>query len=105
MSLVLFLLTPILLVIALAVRFAGNARVLNIFDYAHIADPLALHAWAGNRLLILPFCCAGLGTMSLTNPSWSWVCGAVGIGLIPVIVIWVAAGTVKFQRLPGSRSS
>ena len=54
LAIVQFALVPILLAVALAVRFAGVAKPLNIVDYARVADPVALHRWAGNRLLLLP---------------------------------------------------
>jgi hypothetical protein len=45
---------PLLLLLALAVRFSGSRRILSSVDYAAIEDPAALHRWAGNRLLLLP---------------------------------------------------
>src|SRR5690606_1977614 len=54
LAIVQFALVPILLAVALAVRFAGTSKPLNVVDYARVSDPVALHRWAGNRLLLLP---------------------------------------------------
>src|SRR5690606_18312040 len=54
LAIVQFALVPILLAVALAVRFAGVSKPLNVVDYARVSDPVALHRWAGNRLLLLP---------------------------------------------------
>jgi hypothetical protein len=56
-AIALFIATPILLAIALAVRFAGNEKILNIVDYSRVSNIARLHRWADNRLLLLPLFC------------------------------------------------
>ena len=90
------LLAPILLMVALAVRFAGRSRVLNTVDYARVVDAAALHRWAGNRLLILPLCCALGGWASLSWPSWALpVFGAMLVALL-AMAIWICLGAERF---------
>ena len=95
-SVVLLLATPILLVAALAVRFAGDRRVLNSIDYSTIADLAALNRWAGNRLLALPVLSLVFGMLALRHPSL----GIVGGGAVALagllILVWIAAGSDRF---------
>lgn len=100
LTIVQFALVPILLAVALAVRFAGTSRALNIVDYARVPDPPALHRWAGNRLLLLPtvFLAGGLGSLSVPQLALLWLGGAalasLGVGA------WVALGAESYQRVP-----
>ena len=60
-----FLLSLLLLLVALLVRIAGGTRILRSVDYRRVADVPALHAWAGNRLLLtalVGFALSGLAT-------------------------------------------
>ena len=97
LSVGLLMVTPILLMAALAVRFAGDSRILNSIDYATITDPAALHRWAGNRLLILPALSLMFGMLSIHRPLLSIVgCGTLALAGL-VIVIWILAGSDKFR--------
>jgi hypothetical protein len=92
-----FVAAPILLVVALAVRFAGNARILNTIDYSRIAHPAALHRWAGNRLLLLPLFSVVIGLLCFHfSPLTVPLMIAFAVGVIAV-AIWVAAGSARFS--------
>ena len=71
LAIIQLLLVPILLAVALGVRFAGSSRPLNNVDYARVQDPAALHRWAGNRLLLLPAGFLLSGVASLQKPGIS----------------------------------
>lgn len=60
---------PILLLIALAVRSAGDSRILNVVDYSRVPSPAALHRWVGNRLLVLPILALLTGIVAWQFPS------------------------------------
>ena len=93
-----FIMTPIVLMGALAVRFAGTSRVLNVVDYSRVADPRSLHVWAGNRLLALAAICAVLAGCSLAFPQASPLLLAAAVSAVVGIAIWVATGSTKFQQ-------
>ena len=90
-------LVPILLVVALAVRSAGNSKPLNVVDYARVTDPVALHHWAGNRLLLLPlvFCLTGL--LSFRNPGLALLLFGAATIMSLCLAVWLALGAEKFQ--------
>ena len=44
--------SAILLAVALGVRFAGGAHILNFIEYQRIANVPALHRRADNKLLL-----------------------------------------------------
>jgi hypothetical protein len=96
-SILLLLATPVLFVAALAVRFAGNRRVLNLIDYSTITNPAGLNRWSGNRLLLLPLCSLLFGLLSLSRPSF----GIIGSGVVVLagvlVIVWIAAGSEKFR--------
>ena len=96
-SILLLLVTPILFVAALSVRFAGDRRVLNSIDYSTIIDPAALNRWAGNRLILLPVLSLSFGVLSLNRQPLSIIgCGVVALaGLL--VVVWIGAGSDKFR--------
>ena len=96
-GILLLVITPILLVAALAVRFAGNRRVLNSIDYSSITDLAGLNRWAGNRLSALPLVSFLFGATSLSHPALSIIgCGsAVLVGVL--VVVWIAVGSDRFQ--------
>ena len=96
-SVVLLLVTPILLIAALAVRFAGNYRVLNSIDYSTITDLTGLHRWAGNRLFLLPLLSFLFGTLSLNSPTLSIIGGGVLVLATLIVVVWILAGSDKFR--------
>ncbi len=96
-SIVLLLVTPILLVAALAVRFAGNRRILNSIDYSTITDLAGLNRWSGNRLLLLPLLSFLFGALSLNRPALSIIgCGTVVLAAV-LVIVWIAAGSDKFR--------
>ena len=97
-SLVPFLVAAILLIAALAVRFAGTNRILNIVDYARVADIPALHRWAGNRLLLLPLVSAAIGLAGLRYPALAIPLIAGLVMAVLGVVMWIAAGSGKFGR-------
>lgn len=90
-------LAPILLVVALAVRSAGNSKPLNVVDYARVTDPVGLHHWAGNRLLLLPLVFCLTGVLSLRNPGLALL--LLGLATIAslLVAVWLALGAEKFQ--------
>ena len=88
---------PILLAIALAVRFAGTAKILNIVEYTKVKDPAALHAWAGNRLLLLAFIVAMLGAVSLRLPAYSVLFIIAFVLSVIGVAFWILVGSGKFQ--------
>ena len=93
------ILTPIMLVCALVVRFAGDSRVLNVIDYSRVSNPQALHAWAGNRLLALTAICATLAGCSLVFPQVSPLLFATAVIAIVIVAIWIAVGSVRFHQV------
>lgn len=94
-------LTPIMLALALAVRFAGNSKPLNIVDYTRVNDPAALHRWAGTRLLLLPaaFLVGGLASVHSSAGLALLFLGASSV-LCLCVAVWLASGAEKFQRAP-----
>ena len=98
MTIAIFIMTPIVLIAALAVRFAGDARVLNVVDYSRVSDPRSLHVWAGNRLLALAVICAGLAGGSMAFPEASPLLFGAAVIAVVAIVMWIAAGSAKFQQ-------
>ncbi|WP_305806701.1 hypothetical protein [Stenotrophomonas sp. YIM B06876] len=96
-AIALFLVTPILAIIALAVRHAGNSRLLNIVNYSKVADAASLHRWAGNRLAILPAASFTLGYAAFRISSFA----SISLGLFAVaafiIGVWLAFGAERFQ--------
>jgi len=97
LAIVQLLLVLPMLGVALAIRFAGRSRPLNVVDYARVTDPPALHRWAGNRLLLLPAMLLLSGLASLHRPGLCAIlAGGVAV-LIPVLATWLALGAEKFQ--------
>ena len=93
-----FAVAAIFLLAALLVRYAGNARVLNIVDYSRVTDARELHRWAGKRLVL-----AALGTACMAAATWLYPHLAMSLlfGQVLVLlagVLSVASGVSKFQR-------
>ena len=90
-------LVPILLAVALAVRFAGGSKPLNVVDYARVADPVALHRWAGTRLLLLPaaFLVGGFASYLFPALALLFLGGATVACLC--LAVWLALGAERFQ--------
>ncbi|MGJ4728626.1 hypothetical protein [Luteimonas sp. SDU101] len=97
LSIVQLALVPILLAAALAVRFAGKSKVLNVVDYARVSDPAALHRWAGERLLLLPVAFLVGGSASYHVPGFAllFLGGAIIASLC--VAVWLALGAERFQ--------
>lgn len=95
---VLLLITPVLVVVALAVKFAGDSRPLNMVDYCKVGDAGALHQWAGNRLATLPLLSLLLGIAAFRYPAFALVFLGLFVLLAFVIAIWLALGAETFQR-------
>ena len=97
LAIVQFIAVPVLLVVALAVRFAGNSKPLNIVNYATVKDTAALHRWAGNRLFILPLAFAIAGVVSLKDPALALpLLGATTL-LVIGLCVYLAIGSRKFE--------
>lgn len=100
LAIIQLLLVPVLLIPALAVRFAGKSRPLNIVNYARVKDPSALHRWAGNRLTVLPLLSLISGLVSLQKPSLSAALLMLMIITILIVAVSLAVGSEKFQSTP-----
>ena len=98
LAIIQLLLVPILLAVALGVRFAGSSRPLNSVDYARVQDPAALHRWAGNRLLLLPAGFLLSGAASLQQPGLSLVLFGLRVAASLFIAIWLGLGAERFHR-------
>jgi hypothetical protein len=99
-ALALLIATPILLAVALAVRFAGASQILNIVDYARVSNIADLHRWAGNRLLLLPLISLLLGLFSLYQPAYSFICFMLFVVSVLSVVIWLVISSSRFTRSP-----
>ena len=97
LAIIQLLLVPLLLAVALGVRFAGSSRPLNNVDYARVQDPAALHRWAGNRLLLLPAGFLLSGIASLQKPGISPVLFGLMLVASLCIAVWLALGAEKFN--------
>jgi hypothetical protein len=97
MSIGLFIAATILFFYALAVRFAGQGRILNFVDYPKIRDRAALHAWVGHRLLGLAVLTALLGVMSIYSPDLALLWLLAFIVSVLVVLSWLVAGTTRFH--------
>lgn len=95
-AVVFVLLVPILTAVALAVRFAGSSRPLNIVDYRKVKDPAALHRWASTRLAILPATALGFGYLVFQNAAWALPLLGVFVILVISVGCWIALGAEKF---------
>ena len=90
--------TPILLAVALAVRFAGSNQILNIIDYKRVTSVPDLHRWAGNRLLLLPVISLVLGVFSLYQPAYSVICFILFVLSVISVAVWLAISSSQFTR-------
>ena len=93
-----FALVPVLLAVAVAIRSAGQTKPLNVVDYARVADPAALHRWAGNRLLLLPaaFLASGMASWQFPALALLFLGGATLACLC--VAVWIALGAESFTR-------
>lgn len=93
-----FALVPVLLAVAVAIRSAGQAKPLNVVDYARVADPAALHRWAGNRLLLLPVAWLASGMASWQFPALALLfLGGATLACL-CVAVWIALGVERFAR-------
>jgi hypothetical protein len=97
MSIGLSVAATILFVYALAVRFAGQGRILNFVDYPKIRDRAALHAWVGHRLLGLAVLTALLGVVSFHSPDLALLWLLAFFVSVLVVLSWLVAGTTRFH--------
>jgi hypothetical protein len=97
-GIVLLAITPVLAAVALAVKFAGDSRPLNMIDYRKVADAGALHCWAGNHLAALPLLSLLLGGAAFLYPALALVFLGLFVVLGFAIAVWVALGAEAFQQ-------
>lgn len=97
LGVLLLLISPILLLAALAVRFAGGRKVLNSIDYASVLNPEGLHRWAGNRLFLLPLASMAFGGISLWRPNLAVMSCCATVLVCIFVWIWIAVGSDKFR--------
>lgn len=97
-----FVLALPLLAVALAVRFAGSARILNSVDYTRVEDAAALHRWAGNRLLLLPAAALAAGLASLHAAALALPLLFASILWLIAVAIWITVGSDRFFRPYGA---
>ncbi|WP_222566146.1 hypothetical protein [Novilysobacter antarcticus] len=97
LAIVQLLLVPVLLGVALTIRFAGTSTPLNGVDYGRVTDPSALHRWAGNRLLVLPLGYAMSGVASLLQPSLALLAFMAMVLVVLGVAIWVTLGAESFH--------
>jgi hypothetical protein len=96
-TLVMFLLSLLVLVAALLVRIAGNTRVFFRVDYRRVRDARALHAWAGDRLLLNAVVCFALSGLALAAPRMAnFLLAGLLLGILSSAVA-LATGVAKFQ--------
>lgn len=88
----------LLLVFALAVRFAGNSKPLGMVDYRLVSDTVALHRAVGNRMFLFPAMTLSVALCALQGLEAFLV--AVGASTILLIagVVWILHAASKFQR-------
>jgi hypothetical protein len=91
------LLSALLLVTALLVRLAGRSRVLRMVDYSRVGDIRALHAWAGNRLLLTALVGFALSALAAAQPRMAYfLLAALLLGILSSAIA-LGTGALKFQ--------
>jgi hypothetical protein len=85
----LFGLSVLLIVLALAVRFAGQSKPLNMVDYRRVSDTSALHRAVGNRLFLLPAVTAAIAAAAFHSPQAFLVAAGLGTILLIAAITWV----------------
>ena len=103
-GIVLLLVTPILLMVALAVRFAGNRPVLNSIDHSTIIDVAGLNRWAGNRLFLLPILSLAFGSLSLGRPALGIIGGGILVLAGILVMVRILAGSDRFRARVDNRN-
>ena len=96
-TLAMFVLSILVLMVALLVRIAGNTRVLFRVDYNRVRDARALHAWAGDRLLLNAIVCFALSALAVAAPKMAlFLLAGLLLGMLSSAVA-LATGVAKFQ--------
>jgi len=90
--------TPILAIIAAAVRFAGNSRILNMVDYAKVEDAPAMHAWVGRRMAVLPALSLVLGLLALLQAALALFLFGLFVIITLAFVVWLTLSVERFQK-------
>jgi hypothetical protein len=97
---VLLLSAPILLMIALGVRFGGANRVLNCIDPDRVREMREANRWAGNRLLVLPAYAVCGGVLSLQYTTFAVIALPAGLLVGGFVMAWVMTGVQRFHDRP-----
>ena len=85
------------LLLAIAVRIAGGTRILRMVDYSRVRDARALHAWAGNRLLLTALVGFALSALAAMHPRMAYfLLAALLLGILSSAIA-LATGALKFQ--------
>ena len=91
------LLSVLALLLALLVRLAGRSRVLRGVDYGRVRDPHALHAWAGNRLLLTALVGFALSALAAAQPRMAYfLLAGLLLGFLSSAIA-LGTGALKFQ--------
>jgi hypothetical protein len=92
-----FVLSVLVLVVALLVRIAGSTRIFFRVDYSRGPDARALHAWAGDRLLLNAAVSFGLYALASAAPRMAnFLLAGLLLGMLSSAVS-LAIGVAKFQ--------
>jgi hypothetical protein len=84
-------------VVALLVRIAGSTRIFFRVDYSRVRDAGALHAWAGDRLLLNALVCFALSALAQAVPRMTgFLLAGLLLGILSSAVA-LATGVAKFQ--------
>jgi hypothetical protein len=89
--------TPILLGAALLVMSERTGRILNFIDYKRVTNVVALHRWAGIRLLFLSLISAVSGVASWLLPKHALVFLLCFVAAMLLVVGVIVAGSSKFS--------
>jgi hypothetical protein len=90
-------LSVLVLVVALLVRIAGSTRIFFRVDYSRVRDARALHAWAGDRLLLNAVVSFALCALATSAPRMAnFLLAGLLLGMLSSAVA-LATGVAKFQ--------
>lgn len=96
--------SAILVAVALGVRFAGGAHILNFVEYQRIANVPELHRWAGNKLLLIALSGVALAGASFAQPKFATASFCAFMLILGAVVIWLLVGSAKFSTLAAKHS-
>ncbi len=91
-------LSVLLLVLAFAVRFAGESKPLNLIDYSRVGDTSALHRAVGNRMFLLPALTFAIAAAALHSQQAFLIAACVGTILLIAAFAWILHAASAFQR-------